>query len=75
MIEIDMPLPERCYECPMSHWVCSGEHEGRLMCNALEASLIRAGNLIMAGNRGIESCLVNENAAQRPENCPIRVGG
>ena len=36
MIQIDMPLPERCEDCPCSYYVQGGRNEGALMCEALE---------------------------------------
>ena len=35
MVTIDMPMPERCADCPCSYWIQSGEYEGLMMCNAL----------------------------------------
>ena len=36
MIKIDIPMPEKCMDCPCSYWIRSGEYEDMLLCNALE---------------------------------------
>ena len=58
MIEIDIPEPKYCEECPCSYYIQTGENEGKLMCNALEFR--DAGNY-----------LVEEMASKRPDKCPI----
>lgn len=65
MVVIDMPLPDRCYDCPLSYWVQSGDYEGMMMCNAMEANL-EANGLDRTGE-----CLVDENATKRPHGCPM----
>lgn len=60
MIIIDIPMPDSCQNCVCSYWIMSGENEGRLMCNAMEA-------------RGDRIVLVDELANDRPEGCPIRL--
>lgn len=62
MIEIDIPLPECCDECPCSHWIWTGKHKGKLMCNALESR---------DKNKETERYLVDEMDEHRPWNCPI----
>ena len=37
MIVIDIPMPDKCFNCPLLYWIRSGEYEGRAMCNAIEA--------------------------------------
>ena len=61
MIVMDIPLPKCCVSCPCSYWIQYGEHEGRLMCNAIESQ----------GKIDRESCLVDERLRTRPEGCPI----
>ena len=58
MIRVDIPMPRKCYDCPMSYWIMTGPNEGRLMCEAIE---YRDGVVV----------LVDEKAKKRPENCPI----
>ena len=36
MIQIDMPLPKKCDDCPCSYHIRTGPHEGELMCETLE---------------------------------------
>ena len=66
MILIDMPMPEKCRECPCAYWIMSGEYEGLLMCNALEWR---------DGSRQDvrKAFLVEEWANKRPEKCPIKM--
>lgn len=66
MIMIDMPLPDRCINCPCSYWIQSGEYAGMLMCEAIEYRF---------GFRGLDrtgECIVSESMLRRPDNCPIR---
>ena len=65
MVVVNMPLPKRCFDCPLSHWVESGDYEGMLMCNAMEA------NLELNGLDRTGECLVDEDAAKRPDDCPM----
>ena len=61
MITVDIPLPDRCLNCPMSHCIMSGDFEGEMMCSGLES-------------KGIElrECLVNGFGYGRPVECPIK---
>ena len=63
MIRIDIPLPECCDECPCSHWIWTGKHKGKLMCNALE---------FKDKHKNKEHFLVDEMDENRPSNCPIK---
>ena len=65
MVLVDMPLPDRCANCPLSYWVQSGDYEGMLMCNAMEANL-EANGLDRTGE-----CIVDEWREKRPDECPI----
>ena len=64
MIEIDIPMPENCMDCPCSYWIRSGELEDMMLCNALEFKM-------RATKTNIKRCLVDEYAAHRPKRCPI----
>lgn len=63
MIGIDIPLPAYCTECPCSYYVRTGEHEGKLMCQALE---------FRDRCTDTERYLVDEKAWNRPKECPMR---
>ena len=67
MIVIDIPMPESCMICPCSYYIQNGEHEGRLMCNAME---FRENNSGYAEE--IDRFFVQEND-NRPDGCPIRM--
>ena len=58
MICVDIPMPRKCYDCPMSYWILTGSNEGRLMCEAIAC---RDGVVL----------IVDEKAKKRPEDCPI----
>ena len=61
MIMIDIPMPTRCVKCPC---ICLAKNERddiRAMCRAKEA-------------RGDRYIIVNEYAAGRPADCPIKLG-
>ena len=58
MIEIDIPEPKYCAECPCSYYIQTGGNEGKLMCNALEF-------------RDACDYLVEEMSRKRPDKCPI----
>ena len=60
MILIDMPMPGSCIDCPCSHTVMSGEHDGELMCCAMEA-------------RGDDLVIVEGYENIRPNRCPIKL--
>lgn len=61
MILIDIPFPESCYDCPCSHWITGGRHEGELMCNAIEfRDRCEAGKCIA------------DNVKDRRADCPIK---
>lgn len=70
MIMIDIPMPENCMDCPMSYWVRSGDYEGMMMCNAMEAR-DRALVLREPAEDITANYLVEEYAEKRPEKCPI----
>ena len=69
MIEIDMPMPDYCSECPCSYYVRSGKYEGNMMCQALEFKESRMG--IRRYDKG--RYLVREREWDRPDKCPITV--
>ena len=58
MILIDIPMPEGCMECPCSHLITCGEHDGEMMCDALEA-------------KGDGIVIVDGCEDKRQDNCPI----
>ena len=58
MIRVDIPMPRKCYDCPMSYWILTGPNEGRLMCEAIEY-------------RDHTVVIVDERKQERPDNCPI----
>ena len=60
MILIDMKLPESCTDCPCSHWITCGPHEGKLMCNVIEQNA-----------RNVDKSIVEEWDTHRPDSCPI----
>ena len=60
MILIDMPMPDRCLNCPCSYWIMTGSNSGRMMCNVMEVNKKR-------------DVLVDERKNIRPENCPIKM--
>lgn len=64
MIQVDIPMPRKCYDCPMSYWIMTGPNEGRLMCEAIE----------FRDNVDAGACLVDEHKRNRPVNCPIMKG-
>ena len=63
MIEIDIPLPDCCDDCPCSYWIQTGKHKGKLMCNALE---------FREKGHDKEEYIVDEMDDERPVNCPIK---
>lgn len=67
MLEINMPMPDFCTECPCSYYVMSGKYEGKLMCQALEFRDAKTG--VMRYDKG--GFLVNEKDWDRPDKCPI----
>jgi hypothetical protein len=64
MIKIDIPMPEKCMDCPCSYWIRSGEYEDMLLCNALEFKK-------KANHIQMRECLVDEYSTRRPKRCPI----
>lgn len=66
MIGIDMKMPNRCCECPMSYWIQMGEYEDQLMCEAIEKQLIE-----QQDPYDLETCLVNDPKSERPQKCPL----
>ena len=60
MIMVDVPMPERCEDCPCAQWAKIGEVY-RIQCNAMKV-------------RGNKYFLVDGYAEARPEDCPIRIG-
>ena len=58
MIQIDMRMPKRCFDCPCLYWVQSGEHEGDCICNLMNCAGLE-----------VEKCLVD--MCRRPKNCPM----
>ena len=65
MIAIKMRMPKYCEDCPCSYWVQSGDYEGMLMCQAIEA------NLEMNGLNRTGECIVDQWPDRKPENCPM----
>lgn len=72
MIIVDIPMPEKCFDCPFSYLITSGPHEGMTMCNAMEAR----------GNARLKlsepetvydpmEYMIDENMGTIPDNCPI----
>lgn len=68
MVGINMPMPERCVDCPLSYWIRSGCFEGMLMCNAKEANLTKDKDY---SYELIGECIVDEFKEERPKDCPI----
>ena len=70
MITIDIPMPENCVDCPLSYWIRTGDYEGMMMCNAMEAR-----DKALVFQEPVEDItakyLVNEYAEERPGGCPI----
>lgn len=60
MIAVDIPMPTRCINCPMSYMIRTGDHAGETMCEGLEAN-----------GFSVSNCIVNEMRPARPANCPI----
>lgn len=58
---VDIPTPQRCYDCPFVYFILTGKYEGQAMCQALEAKGV-----------GLPGCLIDEHASVRPDGCPIR---
>lgn len=70
MIMINIPMPEKCEDCPMSYYIRSGDYEGMMMCNAMEA---RDKYLLREPTEDVtKNYLVDEWKPTRPENCPIK---
>ena len=61
MIVIDVPMPQRCMGCPCMCHVINERDDERAIC---QAKVVRREKYVY----------VNEYAAMRPEDCPIRVG-
>lgn len=72
MIQIDIPMPKNCDECPISYYIQSGEFEGRLMCNALEFR--ESSKFRESSSHILENYLVNEWDEERPKKCPLKDG-
>ena len=67
MIEVDIPMPEYCSECPCSYYVQYGKYEGRIMCQALEFREART--KIMRPDKG--EYMVSDKEWSRPDKCPM----
>lgn len=63
MIAVDINLPRKCIDCPMSHWITSGTFEGMLMCLAMEYK--------DQCDAPADKYIIDEYAETRPGNCPI----
>ena len=61
MVRIDMPMPDRCINCPCSYWIQTGQKKGMLMCNIMEYI-------------GEKYCLVDEHGI-KPIDCPMKTEG
>jgi len=59
MIQINMPMPKRCFDCPCSYMVLYGEYKDDYICNVKNYVGIEAGE-----------CLL-ENLGKRPKDCPM----
>lgn len=73
MIAVDIPLPKKCIECPMSYWKRSGRFEGMLMCEAMESRWIeenRKGEEYVRDDDA-DMFFVDEWLETRPAECPI----
>lgn len=66
MIGIDIQMPPSCTACPLSYWVQSGDYQGNLMCNGIEAILLEHGMHDCTGE-----CLVNQLSPFRDPSCPL----
>ena len=60
MIIVDMPVPDRCLNCPLSYMVMYGDMSGETICQAMEAN-----------GKKLSSCLVDIRKRLRPIICPI----
>lgn len=58
MIQIDMDLPQSCNDCPCTHMIQHGEHEGECICSILNHF----------GKSIPESAIC---VRRRPPNCPM----
>ena len=67
MILIDMPMPERCGDCPCSYYIQTGEYEGLMMCNAMEFKQNSTG----FREELSKYFVVAED--HQPDGCPIRM--
>ena len=70
MVRIDMPMPEKCEDCPCSYWIQSGNYEGLMMCQAMEAR--DRMTLRESAEDMVANYLVDERDKNRPDNCPIK---
>ena len=43
MIVMDIPMPDKCDDCPCSYFIQTGLYEGMMMCNAMEFKRTQAG--------------------------------
>ena len=75
MIRVDIPMPGNCEDCPFSYIIRTGELEGRMMCNAMEARAIalslREPETVVYNPFLPEDCLVDGFRTNRPDSCPI----
>ena len=71
MILVDMPMPKKCLDCPISYWIQSGKCEGMLMCCAMEARE-NAKMREDAAEFDVSDYLVDELAEIRDSRCPIK---
>ena len=70
MVVVDMPMPEKCADCPLSYCISSGNYEGLIMCSAMEAKERRL--MLREPVEDITArYLVDEYAEKRPGDCPI----
>lgn len=70
MVQIDMPMPETCSDCPCSYWIECGRDAGKIVCCAIEARLIHD-RLTNGKMYSVQDCVVEEVFQGRPEKCPI----
>lgn len=60
MIQIDMRMPQDCFDCPCSYYIQSGTYQGQLMCNVREYQ-----------GKPVKDCLMMPQHMTRWEECPM----
>lgn len=62
MIALDIPMPERCLDCPCSYQIRTGTYRGLTMCQAMECR--EPGHT--------EMYYIVEELGRRPDRCVMR---